>query len=338
MDIVSVSKLEQACASITEFAPKKKDIIRRPQWGEISFEDIEQDIETVFWLVGEVKRLPIYMVPNNVVQATTQHLSQIVNNFGQIDNFSIARGDASSLRTQIANQLRASIQDAMANMGLWLPVLALRAGEIENWVAKMKTTSADATRILQETADYMDSRKKDIDATAQAARAAAGEAGAAEFTHEFRTESEAAKKRSNWWLVPTVTFAVFALVLSCWLMFGSVDAPTNIWGAAYRLGGRVIAFSVLFYAAVWSGRIVLANMHLANVNKHRAVSLQTLRAFHQAAEDPAVKDAVVLEAARAVYENVPSGYISRQATEYSGNSRMLEVIRGATKVEQSGGE
>ena len=77
-------------------------------------------------------------------------------------------------------------------------------------------------------------------------------------------------------------------------------------------------------------------MHLANVNKHRAVSLQTLQAFHKAAEDPAVKDAVVLEAARAVYENVPSGYIGRQATEQGGNGRMLEVVRGANRAAQAG--
>ena len=335
-DEARVSKLEHVCASIMEFAPKKKDIIRRPQWGELSFEDIEQHVETVFWLVGEVKRLPIYMVPNNAVQATADHLSQIANDFGQIDNFSIARGDASSLRTQIVNRFRENVQEAMANIGIWFPVLALRAGEIENWVAKMKTTSADVTRILQETADYAEVRKKEIDDAAQAARAAAGEAGAAEFTHEFRTEADVAEKRSKNWLWPTVIFAVGSLGLSIWLMLGYGEAPTNIWEAAYRLGGRVVAISVLFYAAVWSGRIVLANMHLANVNKHRAVSLQTLQAFHKAAEDPAVKDAVVLEAARAVYENVPSGYIGRQATEQGGNGRMLEVVRGANRAAQAG--
>ena len=65
--------------------------------------------------------------------------------------------------------------------------------------------------------------------------------------------------------------------------------------------------------------------------------MQTLQAFHKAAEDPAVKDAVVLEeAARAVYENVPSGYIGRQATEQGGNGRMLEVVRGANRAAQAG--
>ena len=220
----------------------------------------------------------------------------------------------------------------MSEMGIWLPLLALRAGEIENWVSKMQNMSAEVTTILQDTTSRAKDGLIDIESSAQAARAAAGEAGAAEFTYEFREEAKSLENRGCRWLWPTGIFATLALVLSVLLMFGSLgETPESTWEAIYRLGGRVIAISVLFYAAIWSGRIVLANMHLASVNKHRAVSLQTLQAFHQAADDPTAKDAVVLEAARAVYENVPSGYIARQAAEYSGHGRTLEIIKNASR-------
>ena len=39
------------------------------------------------------------------------------------------------------------------------------------------------------------------------------------------------------------------------------------------------------------------------------MGIQTLQAFSAAVEDPAIKDAVVLEAAKAVFGNVPTGYI-----------------------------
>ena len=130
-----------------------------------------------------------------------------------------------------------------------------------------------------------------------------------------------------------VGFATLTLVLSIWLVFGNpVEVPTNPWAAVYRLGGRLISIAVLFCAAVWSGRVVLANMHQASVNKHRAVSLQTLQAFHKAAADEAAKDAVVMEAARAVYENVTSGYIVRQTSEQGGPTRLLEIFRNANKM------
>ena len=167
----------------------------------------------------------------------------------------------------------------------------------------------------------------------QAAREAAGKAGAAEFTDAFRAAAEANEKQSKIWLWATVISAMSALGLSILLMFGIlVEVSTNPWEAVYQLGGRVFAIAVFFYAAVWSGRVVLANMHQASVNKHRAVSLQTLQAFHKAAADEAAKDAVVLEAARAVYENVTSGYIARQTSEQGGPTRLLEIVRNANKM------
>ena len=322
------------CSSIRELEENKINLIRRTQWGEITFENIEGEIDTIFWLVRELQNLPTHLVPESNFENATQRLSNIRDIFDEISRFSLS-GDPSSLRDEIANRFRDEAQRVMSTIGTWLPLLALRAGQIENWAAQMKTISADATKTLQDTKDQAASGLKDIAASVEAARAAAGEAGAAEFTEEFRREAETTERRSLWWLAPTGVFALFALTLSVMLMLGLLGAPPKgTWEAIYQLGGRVIAISVLFYAAVWSGRIVLANMHLASVNKHRAVSLQTLKAFHQAAGDPVTKDAVVLEAARAVYENVTSGYVARQSSDQGGSARTLELIKNVSRSTQ----
>lgn len=327
-----------ACDSISELEKSSELLIKRSQWGEITFENVEREIDTVFWLVREASALPTYLIPEQNFKDATRHLSNIRNVFNEISNFTLA-GDPSSLRDQIAERLRQEVQSAMSTIGVWLPLLALRAGQIENWAVQMKSISAEATTTLQDTKSKAEEHLGEIQASVQAARAAAGEAGAAEFTHEFRTESGTAEERSKRWLWPTGAFAGLALILSVLLMVGLLgEAPDDTWDAVYRLGGRVLAIVVLFYAAVWSGRVVLANMHLSSVNKHRAVSLQTLQAFHQSAEDPAAKDAVVLEAARAVYENVPSGYVARHSSEGSGGGRTLEVIRNANRAGKDSAE
>ena len=316
-----------------KFLPKKASFISRSEWGEINFESIKNDMETLFWIVEETGKLPIHVLPESIISNSVSYLSDIKSMFDQINVLTISQGDPSSARDQLANGLREQIQNLVSEIGIWLPVLALRAGEIQNWASQAKDESAKVTQVLQETKIYATTQRNEIDEAVQATRAAAGEAGAAKFTHEFREEAVAVEKRSKCWLWPTGIFSVLALAISVLLMFGLLgDAPDNVWEAVYGLGGRVIAISVLFYAAVWSGRVVLANMHLASVNKHRAVSLQTLQAFHKAAEDSAAKDAVVLEAARAVYENVPSGYIGRQAAGQGTGARTLEVIRGADKA------
>ena len=324
-------QFRDVCDSISNFIGKKETLIKRQQWGEITFENAESDIETVFWIVEEARKLPIYIIPDNNFEAGTHFLIRIRQIFEQIDNFNL-QGDPISLRDSIANDLKREVQGVMSEMGIWLPLLALRAGEIENWVSRMQNMSAEVTTILQDATSRADVGLRNIEANVQAARAAAGEAGAAEFTYEFREEAKVVEKRSKFWLLPTGVFAASVLFLSLSVIFGWIgETPTNTWESIYWLGGRIMAFSILFYAAVWSGRIVLANMHLASVNKHRAVSLQTLQAFHRSAEDPVAKDAVVLEAARAVYENVPSGYIPRQSTEQGAQNRTLEIIKSASR-------
>ena len=335
-DEAEVRKLEESCAAIMELASRKGSFIKRPEWGEINFEHVEKDMETLFWIVEQTRKLPTDILPQGIVEDSTACLNEARDTFNNIDAFTISHGDPSSSRDSIANELSSSVQQIISGIGTWLPLLAFHAGEIENWTSRIKDRTAETNRFLQDAESHIVAQKEQIDESVRAARAAAGEAGAAEFTDEFRREAAAREKRSKYWLIPTALFSALALSLSVLVMFGWLgDTPTNAWEAVYGLGGRVIAISVLFYAAVWSGRIALANMNLASVNKHRAASLQTLQAFHKSAEDPAAKDAVVLEAARAVYENVPSGYIGRQATGPGAGARTLEVIRGANRASRT---
>lgn len=331
-----IEEFKARCEAVRQLASRKAHYIRRPEWGTITFEDIEGDIDMILWFVEEMASLPIAIVNDNVINQTMSHLSKVEQYFRQIGDFSLVQRDPNSMRRGIVSSMKTEIQGAISTMGPWIPLLALRAGKIQNWNAQMKGDRDDMAELLREATAHVEERRNEIDA---ATREAAGKVGAAEFTDEFHRQAEKAEKRGGWWLLPTGIFAVFALGIAVTLMFGLLgEPPSNLWEAIYRLGGRVIAISVLFYAAVWSGRIVLANLHLASVNRHRAVSLQTLQAFHRAAADGAAKDAVVLEAARAVYENVPSGYIARQGGGPGGSARTLEVIKGTARQARNDGD
>ena len=212
--------------------------------------------------------------------------------------------------------------------------MLVRDDKQANLSEKIKVASEDAVNTLNETKEYVQHTRDEIESVLQVARTQSGKAGAAVFTREFEAEAKAAKTRSVCWLIPTGILALAALVLSILFMFGLfIGVPTNsesesamsMFELVYAIGGRVISISVLFYAAIWSGRVALANMHLSSVNKHRAISLVTLQAFQEAVDDHAARDAVVLEAARAVYENVPSGYIGRQSGEHGGGGAHIRV-------------
>lgn len=67
-------------------------------------------------------------------------------------------------------------------------------------------------------------------------------------------------------------------------------------------------------------------MHQSTINRHRALSIKTLQAFSAAVEDTSTKDAVVLEATRAVFGNVPTGYIDSKSSPDS-DIKVFEVAK-----------
>ncbi len=326
-----INELIELCRQIGELKPERSHYIKRAEWGEITFESIENEIELVFWLVEQLSQLPMQVILDQDIANAKNELQQINQQFIKIDEFTISSGNAASLRDKITNEFKHQYEQFIRAIGMWIPLLALKAGEFESWTEKMSEFNTRGDKVIEKLLKNAESSREEVESIVQTARVAAGEAGAAEFTHEFRDEAKTADKRGKRWLWPTCVFSIAALSLSFLLIFDKLgETPATMIEAAYGLGGRVFAISVLFYAAIWSGRLVLANLHLASLNRHRAVSLQTLQAFLKAAEDKAAKDAVVLEAARAVYENVPSGYIGH-AESGKGSTRLLEIVRGISK-------
>ena len=294
----------------------------------------KKNVETAFWLAKEITALPIEYVPIEIVKRANQDMKQIDEILGDILESSRAlfgsQGPHARKRQETARRLGDSVCSAMSSIGIWIPVLAYCAGKIDSWTSGMEDLRARGIDFLKNTEGYAKNRKTEIGKIVEDARAAAGEAGAAEFTHEFRGEATNLERQARKWLWLAGGLAIVTVILSALIVFGWLgDIPANAWEAAYRLGGRAILISVLFYAAVWSSRLGLAKLHLASVNRHRAMSLQSLKAFLHATEDAGTRDSVVLEAARAAYESAPSGYIGRQAAAQAGPARMFEIMRGA---------
>ncbi|MDE0539323.1 MAG: hypothetical protein OXH94_11430 [Rhodospirillales bacterium] len=326
------------CESINELAPRKEEFINcLEDWGNKSREEIEEEINTVFWLAEEAEKLPVRMLPNGAISSAAGELNRIKNSFDQVDR--TADSDKSKQPPDRMDwEFSRAVDSAMSTLGTWFPLLALRSGNIDNLAARTKKLNAEADELLRNAQRQAEAELQEIEEIKQAAREAAGAAGAAEFTREFRDEADEARIRAWWWLGAAAVLAMAALTMPVLIIFGKFGSlPTDVWEAAYMTGWRVIAIAVLFYAATWAGRIALANMNLASVNKHRGMSLQTLQAFHRFADDPAAKDAVVLEAARAVYENVPTGYIARQPAQQGGGARTLELIKSANRGSSESG-
>jgi len=93
---------------------------------------------------------------------------------------------------------------------------------------------------------------------------------------------------------------------------------------------------VLLTATVWCGRIYKALKHQITVNRHRANSLKTFQAFVKAASDDATRNAVLLETTRSIFTNSPSGYLEGSDSASDTNTKVLEIVKGASHVQRAG--
>ena len=95
---------------------------------------------------------------------------------------------------------------------------------------------------------------------------------------------------------------------------------------------RIVILGLLFTGTIWCGRMYKTNKHQESINKHRANALQTFQAFVEATIDPAVRDAVLMETTRSIFTITPSGYLGEPDNRSETGSKVVEVIKVASKA------
>ena len=73
-------------------------------------------------------------------------------------------------------------------------------------------------------------------------------------------------------------------------------------------------------------------MHLYTLNKHRENVLRTFESFVKSTDDPKIKDALLKEAAKAIFITGDTGYLSRKEGEKEGWD-LIQIINDLTKKE-----
>lgn len=241
----------------------------------------------------------------------TEAVRQVEALFGQIDQLDTAA--MVSNRDNFASNL-ASYHDQVRNIyKLEVAWLTLFSGHMENWITPAEEEYERTAAMRAETEGHL----KAAEQAAAVAREKAGEAGATEFTAGYREQAGVAREASFLWLAATIcVFSVAFITTVTFVVLHAFDIPpppTTTAEALTYLGWRVGTVGLLVGAAVWCGRLFRAHRHNREVNQHRAVCLENMRAFHAAVEDPAMKDLVALEFSRAATQGMPTGFISGRA-------------------------
>lgn len=302
----------------------KDTLISRQKWGEITFEDVRPDFDRVYWLAAQIKTYPLEALPDQVVSQFSTQLEQVANHLDQIDKFTLQTGNPAGNRNSLAGTLHAHTDSMYVNCAPWIPFLAHQRGDVVRNIENLTKSVRDADQIVTKTKADLVSKQTEMDAIIQTAREASAGAGAAVFTRDFEEAANRLDQSAVTWLKITIVSATLTLGIAG-AMWVFTEAGLDQGQLVQKLSTKLFVLALLITTTVWCGRNYKALKHLSTINRHRALSIRTLQAFAAAASDSQVKDAVLMEATRAVFGNVPTGYIDGNNAD--GDLKVVEIAR-----------
>lgn len=326
-----IQELRSICEECT--ATPVDGLVSKPEWGEFDFLDVKDDLSLVFDILKDFLTLPVHILPEQTIQGFSTQLQPLQQTIEEIKSFSIKSDNPSHTRDDIAHRLKDHVQRVFTDSQQWIPYLAYRKGGFQTNIEKLSSTLNDAKELLSDAKEEVQSKRAQVDETVAAAREAAASVGVAHFTAEFSKEADRLATSAKWWLGGSGLFGLSALVTaSLFLLYPpKADGLEMVYFAA----GRIAILGMLFYVTVWCSSVYKALMHQVTINRHRANSIKTFQAFTQAASDDAMKDAVLMETTKAVFAQVSTGYLAKEAGgDNAGGSqlRIVDLAREAPKA------
>lgn len=309
---------------------KEKELIKRPEWGEINFEQFEFSFQRLWEIVEHLNVLPTEYLIDTVAKNTSARLLEVKNKLDGIDQFSLTGTNPTQTRDQLGNQLNQLIDQLYNAIAIWIPFLAYQKGDVSKNIQELSSTVEKANKEVEKAKEDIEKKHNQIDDIITKAREASATAGAAVFTEDFLTESEELNNNSWKWLIATIGLAILTAIVAVYMWFEAPEKLTenHIW---LIISTKLTIFILLFSATIWTGKIYRALKHQAFINKRRALGLKTFQAFSSAASDDQVKDAVLMETTRSIFANGPTGFIDSHQANGEADAKVIEVVKSVIK-------
>ena len=270
----------------------------RPSLGDLNFEGTIPLLELFISLFRVVHTSDLKALPQQAVQTFSDKAGQLLQWLGEVEVFRLDRSDSPRQHGRLLSQLEQMVSSDISVMG-YVSYLLIDQTAFRDRVLELQANRDETKRIVNE-----------AKAALEAVRGIAGEAGVERHSSIFGTQAEQDSSAAARWLKSAKMLGGLSLVWLVALLFWPLSTETT--GEAIGvLGGRFTILTVLLFALGFALRQYASSKHNETVNLHRQNALRTFKTFVSAADDPEIRDAVLLEAARSIFTPQTSGFPSR---------------------------
>ncbi|MCB9355633.1 MAG: hypothetical protein H6575_13775 [Lewinellaceae bacterium] len=322
------TNFQSTVSEVLSYQTDLDKLIRRDLSEPFTFSKQLEIFNNIFGVITPLN--DIVLIRNTDRKKIESRLSEILKIFERVISFDFVKQDNIKLvHKDITDTLQRNYDQLLEEL---VPVFALKSimnaeainlsskkQELEELVNNAKKTGDDIKKILSDSQDVV------------------GKFGVSAYSEIFSQEYTKYEESSRYWLIGT--FVVLSILIIVGFVFIFIPDPAipNSEGTATPLSTyniihyavvRLVILTVLFYALNLCSKNFKSFKHNAILNKHRSSALQTFQIFTDASADASTKDAVLLEATRAIFSSQPTGY-SNNENEAESPSRIIEIIKSA---------
>lgn len=327
------AKLIEALKQLAETTP---DSLVRTELGPLNFKEGLPIFERTLRLYRELYHANLDNVPGAVLTKLFQGAQNVIGNITQIRDFDLMKvPNPVPARDNIIQQMMNSYNGHFDTVAPMLSYAIRMGTDFENLEKAARAIVEGMQGVANDQKARGDSFIKDAEETLEKIHRAAGEMGVAQHSSHFEKQAIEHETNSKRWLLTTgilaaVTLAAGILMgINLFVRVGSLTASQSI----QLVVAKLIIFSILYSATVWSGRVYKSELHNYVINRHRQNALRTFEAFVKAAEDKQTKDSVLLQATRSIFSCQASGFTS--SGDVPESPQLVEIIRSlsSTKIQ-----
>ena len=310
------------------FDLKSNNLVSKPEWGDLNFKDIENILNIIEEHLEDINSLPIEKLPTRDLDNLVETLQSLIKFCAQINVFKVSQENATIIRDKLKNNFLGAATNFLNFITSIMGFLHFYRDKIaeKDWNKKF----AKITKVVEASEE----KGEELNKILEGARQASVETGTAGFSGAFEKEAKKLKWISRTWLGLTVILVIitYFVISTIWEEVKSIPQDffteqNYLFKAIQFTILRVIILSLPISGMWWCARQYKVLSHLATLSRHRALSLNTLNAFLNATEDPEIKNAILLEVSRAVFQAGQTGFLEGHDNPPTTFSHIREISK-----------
>lgn len=328
-DMPLVQEIKDYFIQIQKIEPQS--LIREAELGPISFAPYFNDFHRVINFFKRLSYLDINSLPSYQLSTIRERILPFLDTINTIKNFKVDINNGVAQRDTLANNLISSYQSSYDQLSPIISYCEKEGTDYQALQLQVNQTVENINLKYKEIIETFEIKTAELNKILDAAKKAAHEVGITQHTVNFEEASKKYKRLSNWWLSSIVITGVLIIFLSLFLFNSPIQLEPDDPYASYRFIQAAIArFTALFTVLIllfWEVRNYNAAQHNYTINQNKQNALSTFETFVSAARDEETKNAVLMQTTKAIFSNLPSGYLKNESGE-DGSSQIIEIARG----------